>query len=405
MEGFLEERKAKKESLTLRVWGPYQENPIKFRIKVSEGGQERNLTFRSQAEAESVKEALIGKSAQIKMTTVGAALKEWSQHLADFQGLKESSAMWVMQVSRYWLPLDMAPARINEADAKRIYMEHVVTPCPRTKKPPAAATHHEQLLLVRRFWDWCIEQGYCRHNPWKSVRKVGKKSKGKPQLRIDEARQLESVALRKAQEGERSSLGILLMIYLGLRQGEVAARVARDVDDEGRILWIPSGKTENAKRRLRVPPHLQPLLLRLARSHRPEERIFYAETSKLHHSYYVTKVKLLCQEAGVPVVVPHSLRGLHATLALDGGATADAVARALGHGSFAITKQHYASASSVDNARAEKVAEALTPKPSSDSEMLALLLKATPPDQLHSLLRELIPRLPHDAHRDETPPL
>ena len=49
------------------------------------------------------------------------------------------------------------------------------------------------------------------------------------------------------------ALALLLMLHLGLRQGEVGARVARDVDAQGRILWIPEGKTENAARRLKVP--------------------------------------------------------------------------------------------------------------------------------------------------------
>jgi len=45
----------------------------------------------------------------------------------------------------------------------------------------------------------------------------------------------------------------------------------------------------------------------------------------------------VCERAGVPAVCPQSLRGMHATLALEGGATHTAVAAALGHSSFAIT--------------------------------------------------------------------
>ena len=43
----------------------------------------------------------------------------------------------------------------------------------------------------------------------------------------------------------------------------VRCRIGRDIDDEGRVLWIPSGKTKNAKRRLKIPEHLRPLLLTL----------------------------------------------------------------------------------------------------------------------------------------------
>jgi integrase len=48
-----------------------------------------------------------------------------------------------------------------------------------------------------------------------------------------------------------------------------------------------------------------------------------------------------CDEAGVPRVCTHSLRGLHATLATEAGATSHAVAGALGHTSPAVTHAHY----------------------------------------------------------------
>ena len=58
-------------------------------------------------------------------------------------------------------------------------------------------------------------------NPWQKVRRVGKANVGKPQLRIDEARKLEAVAIRRAQNGDVPALGVLLMLYLGLRQGRL----------------------------------------------------------------------------------------------------------------------------------------------------------------------------------------
>ncbi len=94
---------------------------------------------------------------------------------------------------------------------------------------------------------------------------------------------------------------------------------------------------------------------------------------------------------------PHSLRGLHATLALEGGATADAVARALGHGSFSMTARHYASESSVDNAKATKVSSLLgghepieAPKASGpDPDQILGLLKSLPAQQLAELLSKV----------------
>ena len=46
-------------------------------------------------------------------------------------------------------------------------------------------------------------------------------------------------------------------------------RVARDIDDGGRVLWVPSGKTKNARRRLKIPEHLRSLILAVARTKTP----------------------------------------------------------------------------------------------------------------------------------------
>jgi hypothetical protein len=78
---------------------------------------------------------------------------------------------------------------------------------------------------------------------------------------------------------------------------------------------------------------LQPLLLALAKGRKPTDRLFEGAARWWVH-YHVTA---LCKRAKVPVVGPHSMRGLHATLATAGGATAEHVASALGHESFEIT--------------------------------------------------------------------
>jgi integrase len=176
----------------------------------------------------------------------------------------------------------------------------------------------------------------------------------------------------------------------------VTARVARDIDDDGRVLWVPFGKTHNARRRLRIPEQLRPLVLRLVATKRADEPLFYPAThQRVWTHYYNAQVRALCRQAGVPEVVPHSLRGLHATLALEGGATADAVAKALGHSSFAMTEQHYASPSSVSNARSSRVAQTLGGGEKQFSELLNSLSEL----DLQNLLTELQTR---GARRETT---
>lgn len=92
----------------------------------------------------------------------------------------------------------------------------------------------------------------------------------------------------------------------------------------------------------------------------------------------------------MPVVCTHALRGCNASFAIEAGATSEAVARSLGHGSFEVTKRHYAKADAIGNAQNAALASVLT-RPAlaetladvSASELLELL----PGD----VLAELVP--------------
>ena len=99
---------------------------------------------------------------------------------------------------------------------------------------------------------------------------------------------------------------MLLQIFLGLRPTEAVIRQVRDLDDGGRVLWVPFGKTENARRRLQVPTPLSEL---------------------------------------------------------EAGATAQQVASALGHARFSTTAKHYADVSTVANMDLRRVASALGSQP------------------------------------------
>ena len=381
---------------TLNIWGPYRDAPNKYRLKISENGETRSICFRTYEEAELAKARLRDDIASQQVYTIGEAISQFCAHLAETRGIKAESVAWTA-AQLEWLPENASLASINQEKAEKLYKELTVTPNPRTGKLLATATHHGRLGLARRLYEFAIKQDMCRNNPFASVTPIGRKRVGKPQLRIDEARRFEQKAIELAQAGDAAALGALLMLHLGLRQGEVAARIARDVDDEGRVLWVPSGKTKNARRRLKVPEVLRPLLLRQVEITPPGALLFYKGEKVPPTNYFWSQVRRLCHLADVPAVCPHSLRGLHATLALEGGATADAVARALGHGSFSMTARHYASESSVDNAKATKVSSLHgghepieAPKSSGpDPDQILGLLKSLPAQQLAELLSKV----------------
>lgn len=201
---------------------------------------------------------------------------------------------------------------------------------------------------------WCVEQKWLRANPLAAVRGVGRRKHGKPQPRIDEARNLYATALRLAREGDEGAVATLILMLMGPRASELITRRLRDLDDGGRILWIDDApelefqpKTAAGRRPLHVPPELQPLLSELGRSKLPGALLFPGRNSKPHsRDWPLRQVRRLCKEAGIPRLSAHGLRGFVATAAMQAGAAPDLVARVLGHESSSTTLQSYAVAGS-----------------------------------------------------------
>jgi hypothetical protein len=125
----------------------------------------------------------------------------------------------------------------------------------------------------------------------------------------------------------------------------VTDRVVRDLHAEGRLLWIEVGKTKRSRRTLKVPALLRPYLLALAKDRAPDEQLISRGPTKRRRrrdrQWLRHWLQDFCDEAQIPRVCVHSLRGLHATLATEAGVSSHAVANALGHTSAAVTHAHY----------------------------------------------------------------
>jgi integrase len=158
-------------------------------------------------------------------------------------------------------------------------------------------------------------------------------------------------ATELADQGESGAIAALMTLLMGLGASEVISRVARDLDDDGRLLWIPDAKTAKGRRHVQVPELLRPYLLRLAEKKEPTDLLFGEHWRDWPREW----VQRICRAAKVPVVSAHGMRGLHSTLAVDAGVTAHAVASALGHESFATTAQSYAKPEAVSRARQQRV--------------------------------------------------
>ncbi len=343
----------------IRVLGPYP-NGVNFRLVIVENGRRKSITAPTVEAAQALKRDIQGEIETRQTRTVAEVLAEYIDHRVRERGILPLTVSELNRLTLDFLPAQTTITAITHADATRLYETLTRRTTPRGT-PISPSTHHVMLRRARAFFRWAVERGYLPQSPFERVKPIGQSRAGKTQLTIDEAKRFKALALQRANEGDVAALGVLLLLMLGLRAGEVLAREARDVDDDGRMLWIQRGKTKNARRRLEIPEELQEPLRRLAANKQPQELIFGTNRKggPRNKGYLWFKVQALCDAVDVPRVCSHSLRGLHSTLALEAGATPHLVAAALGHSSFRVTARHYAEPSTLLNSRARKVAGAL----------------------------------------------
>ena len=325
----------------VRVHGPYRHGN-RFRIVItSRDRPPHRLSFATHAEACECADGARGEAVGV---TVKSAVDAYVKDMAE-RGLKfttreraEYRLDEVLQLeangrrSIRWL----APRGKTLYDALR---ERPT----RFGRPPAVDSHRAALSVAGMFGRYCVEQNWLRKDPFEDVKGVGRRKHGKAQLRVDETRKL--IDLLVAEGDKPAAVAVLAVLVLGPRATEVTDRDVRDLDDNGRLLWIPDSKTETGKRVLEVPEVLRAPLLALAKDKIGAAPLFSKSRKRgaekptrhwlLHH------VKRYCRLAGIPVITTHGVRGTHGSIAKRGGATGELVAAQLGHASPAITHAAY----------------------------------------------------------------
>ncbi len=327
----------------MRVLGPYEERGGREHriILVEDGGKRHPRLYPTLEQAIDVVNALNEQIGAAPIRTISTALTDYEAFLLEEAKNKQSSVnvtMW--RLRPFFAPaIDLPLVRLDAAAGRRLYEAYCKRPT-RYGRPPSDTTQLNTLEEAKTFGDWCA---YDRHwiptNPLATISGTGKRTDGKEKLRLKEARAWMRAALVMAARGgtdlERA-VAAMLTLLLALRECEVLRLGVRDVDEGGAALQVVDTKTAAGERLLEVPSVLGPMLVALTRDKPATARVFP------HASGWVTdQVKRICRAAEVPEVGSQSMRGLHSTLARGAGVAPHAVAKSLGHASYAITKKSY----------------------------------------------------------------
>lgn len=357
---------ARRSSDKARVLGPYAEKSAFRILVVKPDGTRESFFFRTENDARTEIERLQRVIAQ-PAPSIRDALRDYEIYMRDDKGNKPNSIEQTgYKLRRFFDVLDVELRTLTPEKCGDLYDALRRSKCkpqrrakdgegPVVTKPISVDYHRNALSEAKTFLKWCVKRKWIATNPLEDVEGMGRRRHGKEQLRIDEARKWLAKAIELAEQDHEGAIAALMTLLMGMRCSEVVSRVVRDLDDDGRLLWIPDAKTEKGKRTLQIPEVLRPYFAALAEGKRPDALLFGHRDRDWPRSW----VKRICREAGVPEVTAHGQRGLHSTLAVEAGVTARAVADALGHESFTTTAQSYAKPEAIDRARQERTLKVL----------------------------------------------
>lgn len=290
--------------------------------------------------------------------TVQDAVTSYVDHLKR-KGNKDRSR----DTSQYRLdimfPEAMALADLNKRRAQECYDALV-------DRGIATDTHRGSLAEARSFGKFCVARGWMRApHPFADIEGVGRRSKGKKQLNIDETRTLrDTCQARWLEHKDRGAAACLIALMFSLRATEVVMLRDRDVDDNGRLLRIAQedGKTAAAKRIAEVPPDLRAMLRELAETPATADGYLFGldrmPGKPANRHWVLRSARRVMGRAGVSVISAHGLRGTSATI---GAASqgAKVMQHALGHTSVTMTTEHYIDANKLADSATQRLSELL----------------------------------------------
>ena len=350
------------ENKIVYIYGPYPPaaGRTKWRIVIYDPstGKRKSLCAETRGAADLLAVQLRRETETKPVLTVYEALAQWTDEKRAVWRNPDAVARDVDNRIKAWIP-DVPVDEIDATRASALYL--TATKSEGKFGPLKAATHHGYLRVVKEFWRWLLDGGHIEKDAFAKVKPIGKANAGKQQLGPLEAKTLERMLFEKAKQGEEGALAILVQLYLGLRPSEVLGLTVGAVD--GINVFVNGTKNQNAKRRLELYAPVAKILAKHCARRPLGERIFASDRpNKPASNWMYKRLHAYCDEAKVGRVCPHSLRGLHSSLALEAGATSNDVARSLGHSSFAITAKHYAKADSIEVGKARRMAGSMHAK-------------------------------------------
>jgi integrase len=316
--------------------------------------------FATEADGQEVCDQVDEGIAYKNSCTIGSVIDEYEQHLASAGTIGHHET--IRRLRLFFPRKHIQIARVSPEDAEEMY-ESFRSRVKSNGEPISVSYHRSALINARSLFKWARKRGLIPANPFAEVEGVGKKRRGKQQWTGDEARRFYLFALARARAGDKAALGSLMLLLMALRSSDVTKRIVRDVDLGGSVLRVYEGKTDKTNRTRHIPRVLRPMLAKLTKGREAFRPLFQTPyRPDGHHTrrWLEQALDKLAKAAGVPRVVPHSLKGVSGSVLAETGESSERVADHLSHESEAVTRAHYVQGDALDTARMNRGIRAIS---------------------------------------------
>jgi integrase len=294
---------------------------------VDGGTDQRYFYFQTRGEALKAKEKIARELKRQQSITLVEAVERYLY--IELRGVRRVRESTIDEARARLNPLiRLAPNLLSEVKPAHIHE--------RLGQLAAAASQRGTLGRMSDFFGYVVEEGLIEANPCDGIVIKARPKRGKVTLTRAESRRLDACLWTEIEaDGPDAQVAsaIVLLLYLGLRRGEVLRLQARDID--GAIVSIERvAKTRRAFRDIEVTPKIAALLAKLVEGRELADWLWPSPKAASGHrgpTWLLKGTKRMCRKAGVAVVCPQGLRGTHGKLARVAGMTTRAVQAQLGH--------------------------------------------------------------------------
>ena len=133
---------------------------------------------------------------------------------------------------------------------------------------------------------------------------------------------------------------ILILIYTGLRVGELLDLKVCDIDLDNKVIYIRHSKTPCGIRTIPIPDKILPLFINNI-SYENEYFIFSKNATPLSYIAFNYRFKVLLEKLGIQKHTIHDTRHTFATMLNNANANKTSIIKLIGHSDFSTTENIY----------------------------------------------------------------